>query len=232
MHFPCFPRLHPSFFMPWHIEVFYYSSMREQSLGVQFCDLLRLSCQIYRDDVWADFAPFIYCLIFLPYTYWPLRSSVKMTDTLPDVMGCTECNCRSNVGEKPRLSNILRLCSASFRQGVEIVLFSLFSNNFVPCIWLYPLKMWWLEKITAYFPQVSQCIFTMGKWWCTNIMLATPTYTYIILHHWHASFPNWKSVWCLQRVSKLCSVALKAISYFVSLFKGMGKFTTNSSFFK
>ena len=113
-----------------------------------------MSCQICRDDIWADFESVICHLIFPPYTYWPLRASVKMTDTLPDVIGCMECNCRPNVGEKPRLSIILRHRSESFRQGVEIMLFSLSSKNFVSCFWLYPLKMWWLG-ITAIFPQVS-----------------------------------------------------------------------------
>lgn len=152
---------------------------------------------------------------FSPYTYWPLRASVKMTDTLLDVMECTECNCRPNAGEEPRLSNILRLYSESFRHDAEIMLFSLSSKHFVSCIWLHLLKMWWLG-ITAIFPQVSQYFFTMGKWWCTNnVMPATPPYTQIIFHHWHVAFSTWKSVWCLERCSMLYSVAFRAILYVV-----------------
>lgn len=159
---------------------------KAKTWGLVLCS--PLSCWTCRDDILADFESVICHLIFPPYTYWPLRASVKMTETLSDVMGCMECNCRPNVGEKPHLSIILRRHSESFGQGAEITLFYFSSNNVLSCIWLYPLKMWWLG-IIAIFPQVSQCVFTMGKWWCTDtIMPATPTYTQIILHHWHTAF--------------------------------------------
>lgn len=178
MWFPCFPRLYPSFFSgpnTWKCFILKEKCKKAKTLGLVLCS--PMSCQICRDDIWADFESVICRLIFPPYTYWPLRASVKMTDTLPDVMGCMECNCRPNVGEKPHLSIILRRRSERFGQGAKISLFSLSSNNFVSCIRLYPLQMWWLG-ITAILPQVRQCVSTMGKWRCTNnVMPATPTHT-------------------------------------------------------